>query len=286
MILVTGATSAVGTAVIEELLAREIPVRAFVHQPAAAQRLEAQGAEAIVGDMTERASAQKALQRIERVYLISPSSEHLFAIEHLWAEEARKAGIHSVVKQSEIGADPHSFSPLLQQHGRAEDAIRTSGVPYTILRTLYFMQNFGPLYAQSIRTRGMIFAPLANARISYVDARDVGAVAAHLLTEEGRQDQEYEVTGPEALSCEQLAEIFSTLLDVPVRYTAISDEEAQQALLKRYAAWTAHAVLTLLQFYRQGGGASVTRVIEEVTAHKPCTVATYLTEHLQTFQTV
>jgi len=286
MMLVTGATSAVGNAVIEELLARKIPVRAFVHQPAAAQRLEAQGAEAFVGDMTERASAQQALQGIERVYLISPVTEQLFAIEHLWAEEARKAGIHSVVKQSEIGADPQSFSPLLQQHGRAEAAIRTSGVPYTILRTLYFMQNFGPMYAQSIRTRGMIFAPLANAYISYVDARDVGVVAAHLLTEEGRQDQEYEVTGPEALSCGQVAEIFSTLLDVPVRYTAISDVEEQQALLKRYSAWTAHAVLTLLQFYRQGGGASVTRVIEEVTAHKACTVVTYLTEHLKTFQTI
>src|SRR5215467_14731161 len=133
MMLVTGATSAVGTAVLKELLARNIPVRAFVHQPAAAERLEAQGAEACVGDMRERASAEKALQGIERLYLISPVTEQRFAIEHLWAEEARKAGIHSVVKQSEIGADPHSFSPLLQQHGRAEEALRTSGVPYTIL---------------------------------------------------------------------------------------------------------------------------------------------------------
>jgi diphthamide biosynthesis methyltransferase len=83
-----------------------------------------------------------------------------------------------------------------------------------------------------------------------------------------------------------MAEICSTLLDVPVRYTTISDEEAQQALLKRSSVWTARAVLTLLQFYRQGGGASVTRLIEEVTAHKPCTIVTYLTEHLQTFQTI
>ena len=286
MMLVTGATSAVGTAVLKELLARNIPVRAFVHQPAAAERLEAQGAETLVGDMTEPASAQKALQGIERVYLISPATEQLFAIEHLWAEEARKAGIHSIVKQSEIGADPQSFSPLLQQHGRAEAAIRTSGVPYTILRTLYFMQNFGPMYAQSIRTSGMICAPLDDARISYVDARDVGAVAAHLLTEEGHQDQQYEVTGPEALSGEQLAEIFSAVLNMPVRYTAISDEEAQQAFLKHYSAWMAHAVLTLLQYYRQGGGARVTRVIEDITAHKPRTVVTYLTEHLQTLQTV
>jgi len=286
MMLVTGATSAVGTVVLKELLARKIPVRAFVHQPAAVEKLEAQGVEVHVGDMTERASAQKALHGIERIYLISPATEQLFAIEHLWAEEARKVGIHCIVKQSEMGADPQSFSPLLQQHGRAEAAIRSSGVPYTILRTLYFMQNFGPMYAQSIRTSGMICAPLDDARISYVDARDVGAVAAHLLTEEGHQDQQYEVTGPEALSCGQLAEIFSAELNMPVRYTAISDEEAQQEFLKHYSAWTAHAVLTLLQYYRQGGGARVTRVIEDITAHKPRTVVTYLTEHLQTLQTV
>jgi uncharacterized protein YbjT (DUF2867 family) len=286
MMLVTGATSAVGTAVIEELRARKIPVRAFVHQPAAAERLEAQGAEACVGDITERASAQRALRGIERVYLIAPTTEQLFAIEQLWAEEARKAGVRYVVKQSEIGADPRSLSPLLQHHGRAEEAIRTSGVPYTILRTLYFMQNFGPMYAHSILTSGMIYAPLANARISYVDARDVGAVAAHLLTEEGHQGQEYEVTGPEALSGGQLAELFSAVLGVPVRYTAISDEEAQEALLQRYPAWTAHAVCTLLQFYRQGGGARVTRVIEDITGHQPRTVVTYLTEHRQSFQTV
>ena len=286
MILVTGATSAVGTAVLKELLARKIPVRAFVRKPFAAEKLEAQGVDACLGDMTERESVHKALQGIESVYLISPVTAHLFATEQVWAEEARRAGVGYLVKQSEIGADPQSLSPLLQYHGRAEDAIRTSGVPYTILRTLYFMQNFAPMYAHSIITRGMIYAPLANARISYVDARDVGAVAAHLLTEEGHQYQEYEVTGPEALSCVQLAEIFSTILDVPVRYTAISDEDAQQALLKRYPAWTAHAVITLLQFYRQGGGASVTRVIEDLTVHKPCTVVTYLTEHLQAFQTV
>lgn len=286
MILVTGATSAVGNAVLNELLARKIPVRAFVRKPLAAEKLEAQGVEAYVGDMTERASVKEALQGIESVYLISPVTAQLFATEQLWVEEARKAGIRSLVKQSEIGADPQSPSPLLQAHGRAEEVLRTSGMPYTILRTLYFMQNFAPMYAQSIHTSGMIYAPLAHAYISYVDARDVGAVAAHMLTEEGRYSQEYEVTGPEALSCEQLAEIFSTILDVPVRYTAISDEDAQQALLNRYSAWTAHAVLTLLQFYRQGGGASVTRVIEEVTAHKPCTVIAYLTEHLQTFQTI
>src|SRR5215472_5120304 len=286
MILVTGATSAVGKAVIKELLARKVLVRAYLRKPVDAAKLQAQGVEAFLGDMTKQASVAQALQGIESVYLITPVAEYLLETEGLWAQEGKKAGIRHLIKQSEIGADPQSLSPLLQYHGRAEDAIRTSGVPYTILRTLYFMQNFGPMYAQSIRTRGMIFAPLANARISYVDARDVGAVAAHLLTEEGHQDQEYEVTGPEALSCGQLAEIFSMILNVPVRYTAISDDDAQQELLKRYSAWTAHAVLTLLQFYRHGGGASVTRVIEDVTAQKPCTVVTYLTEHLQTFQTV
>ena len=284
MILVTGATSAVGKAVIKELLARKVLVRAFLRQPVDAAKLQAQGVEAFLGDMTKQASVAQALQGIESVYLITPVAEYLLETEGLWAQEGKKAGIRHLIKQSEIGADPQSLSPLLQYHGRAEDAIRTSGVPYTILRTLYFMQNFAPMYAHSIITRGMIYAPLADARMSYVDARDVGAVAARLLTKEGHQYQEYEVTGPEAITCTQLAEIFSSLLHTPVHYATISDEEAEKALLGRYSPWRARAVVTLLQFYRQGGGNLVTPVVDEVTGRKPCTAAAFISEHLQSFQ--
>lgn len=284
MILVTGATSAVGKAVIKELLARKVLVRAFLRKPVDAAKLQAQGVEAFLGDMTKQASVAQALQGIESVYLITPVAEYLLETEGLWAQEGKKAGIRHLIKQSEIGADPQSLSPLLQYHGRAEDAIRTSGVPYTILRTLYFMQNFAPMYAHSIITRGMIYAPLADARMSYVDARDVGAVAARLLTKEGRQYQEYEVTGPEAITCTQLAEIFSSFLHTPVHYATISDEETEKALLGRYSPWRARAVVTLLQFYRQGGGNLVTPVVDEVTGRKPCTAAAFISEHLQSFQ--
>ena len=284
MILVTGATSAVGKAVIKELLARKVLVRAFLRQPVDAAKLQAQGVEAFLGDMTKQASVAQALQGIESVYLITPVAEYLLETEGLWAQEGKKAGIRHLIKQSEIGADPQSLSPLLQNHGRAEDAIRTSGVPYTILRTLYFMQNFAPMYAHSIITRGMIYAPLANARMSYVDARDIGAVAAHLLGEEKHQYKEYEVTGPEAITCTQLAEIFSSLLHTPVHYATISDEETEKALLGRYSPWRACAVVTLLQFYRQGGGNLVTPVVDEVTGRKPCTAAAFISEHLQSFQ--
>jgi len=284
MILVTGATSAVGKAVIKELLARKVLVRAFLRKPVDAAKLQAQGVEAFLGDMTKQASVAQALQGIESVYLITPVAEYLLETEGLWAQEGKKAGIRHLIKQSEIGADPQSLSPLLQYHGRAEDAIRTSGVPYTILRTLYFMQNFAPMYAHSIITRGMIYAPLADARMSYVDARDVGAVAARLLTKEGHHYQEYEVTGPEAITCTQLAEIFSSLLHTPVHYATISDEETEKALLGRYSPWRARAVVTLLQFYRQGGGNLVTPVVDEVTGRKPCTAAAFISEHLQSFQ--
>lgn len=284
MILVTGATSAVGKAVIKELLARKVLVRAFLRKPVDAAKLQAQGVEAFLGDMTKQASVAQALQGIESVYLITPVAEYLLETEGLWAQEGKKAGIRHLIKQSEIGADPQSLSPLLQYHGRAEDAIRTSGVPYTILRTLYFMQNFAPMYAHSIITRGMIYAPLADARMSYVDARDVGAVAARLLTKEGHQYQEYEVTGPEAITCTQLAEIFSSLLHTPVHYATISDEETEKALVGRYSPWRARAVVTLLQFYRQGGGNLVTPVVDEVTGRKPCTAAAFISEQLQSFQ--
>ncbi|WP_201382187.1 SDR family oxidoreductase [Ktedonobacter sp. SOSP1-52] len=73
MMLMTGTMSAVRNAVLKELLARKIPVRAFVRKPSVAEKLEAQGVETFLGDMTERESVQKALQGIERVSLIPPS---------------------------------------------------------------------------------------------------------------------------------------------------------------------------------------------------------------------
>ena len=284
MILVTGATSAVGKAVIKELLAMNVSVRAFVRKPADAAKLEAQGVEAFLGDMTKQASVAQALQGIESVYLITPVAEYLLETEGLWAQEGKKAGIRHLVKQSEIGADPQSSSPVLRYHGKAEDAIRASGIPYTILRTLFLMQNFELMYARSIITQEMMYAPLAEARLSYVDARDIGAVAAHLLSEEKHQDKEYNVTGPEAITCTQLAEIFSSFLHTPVHYATISDEETEKALLGRYSPWVAHAVVTLLQFYRQGGGNLVTPVVDEVTGRKPGTAAAFISEHLQSFQ--
>ncbi|GHO51324.1 NmrA family NAD(P)-binding protein [Ktedonospora formicarum] len=284
MILVTGATSAVGKATIKELLARKASVRAFVRKSVDAVKLQAQGMEVFLGDMTKQANVAQALQGIESVYLITPVAEHLLDTEMLWAQECKKASIHHLVKQSEIGADPQSFSPLLQIHGKAESAIRASGVPYTILRTLFLMQNFELMYAQPIITQGVMYAPLADMRMSYVDARDIGAVAAHLLGEKKYQSKEYDVTGPEAITCTQLAEIFSSLLHTPVRYVPISDEEAEKVLLGLYSSWAAHAVTTLLQFYRQGGGNFVTSVVDEVTGHKPCTATAFISEHIQSFQ--
>ena len=87
MILVTGATSAVGKAVIKELLAREVLVRAFLRKPVDAAKLQAQGVEAFLGDMTKQASVAQALQGIESVYLITPVAEHLLETEGLWAQE-------------------------------------------------------------------------------------------------------------------------------------------------------------------------------------------------------
>lgn len=89
------------------------------------------------------------------------------------------------------------------------------------------------------------------------------------------------MTGPEAITCTQLAEIFPSFLHTPVHYATISDEETEKALLEPYSPRRAHAVVTLLQCYRQGGGNLVTR---EVTGRKPCTAAAFISEHVQSFQ--
>lgn len=286
MILVTGATSRVGRAIITELLAQQVPVRALVHKPEDIKKFTAIGAEAMVADISQPASIRPALRDIDRVYLITTNSPQQPEQERLFAEEARKAGVQHLIKQSELGANTQSDGILLRLQGEAEQAIRGSGIPYTFLRPCAFMQNIPMFYAHSIIANSTMHDIFANTPICYVDARDIGMLAAHILTEKGHTHlgKAYEVTGPEAISSTQLAEKFSALLGRQIQYTSISDEDAKQNFLQFFPAWTVDAVVSLLRFYRLGGATSVTQEIERITGRKPRTIDAFLAENIQMFQ--
>ncbi len=287
MILVTGATGNVGSKLLRELATRKAAFRALVHKVEDVGRLRAQGIEAVHGDITNPASIRPALQGIQRLYVLSPGSPQLAEIESALVTEARRAGVQYIVKQSVLGADTHAVCPFTSIHAYAEEAVKASGLAYTFLRLNSFMQNFVVLHARSLVSQGTFYEPLADARVSHVDTRDIATAAARVLTEAGHEGQAYDITGPAALSNMQIAAQLSTLLQRQVTYTPTSDEALREGLLAAgFSAWYVDGLVKLYQFYRQGGGAPVTSDLERLIGRSPRTMEAYLQENRVAFQQV
>jgi uncharacterized protein YbjT (DUF2867 family) len=285
MILVVGSTGNVGSKIVHELLVRKADFRALVHRQEKKGYLQAQGIDTFVGDIMRVESVRPALEGVQRLYLLSPSSERLAEIESALVDEAKKAGVQHIVKHSVLGADTHAISPLTSVHAYAEEAIKASGIAYTFLRLNSFMQNIATSHAWSIVAQSAFYESLADAFVSHVDTRDVALAAANVLTQTGHEGRTYDITGPEALSNEQIASKLSRLLGRKITYCPIPDEAMLQGLLSAgFSQWYASSVVDLYRFFRQGGGAPVTSDLEQLIAQKPRTIEQYLRDYSQSFQ--
>src|SRR5262249_30250439 len=142
MILVTGATGTNGRLVVRALLRDGARVRAMVQDPANAADLQQAGAELVTGDFDRPETLPAALAGIERALLVSPVDQKLVEREGRFVECARKAGLRHLVKFSGIGAHPAASFTWGRQHGQAERVIMDSGLPFTFIQPILFMQNF------------------------------------------------------------------------------------------------------------------------------------------------
>jgi uncharacterized protein YbjT (DUF2867 family) len=270
MILVTGATGKVGRPLVAELEASGTPFRVGARSPGKA------GRSAVFFDYDRPESFGPALDGVTRFFLLTSGGTEREAAA---VEAARKAGVSHVVKLSVWGAEEDSFV-FGRMHRAIEKKIEESGIPWTLLRPNGFMQNFTTYKLDAIRARGAIVDSTGDGRWSIVDTRDVGAVAARVLTHEGHEGRAYALSGPESLSQAEMAERVSKGIGKPVRYVDQSDAEYR----KSQRAWGApeayaEALVDLNAYYRRGGGASVTRDVEKVLGRPPGSFDQFVRDH-------
>lgn len=245
MILVTGATGTVGTEVVKALEGRGARVRAgYRTRPQNVPR----GAEAVALDFDRPQTLAPALRGVETVFLLSST----VAPEANVVREAAKAGVKRIVKLSVWGAGTPSFT-FGSWHRGIEQAIEQSGLAWTFLRPNGFMQNVVNYMGQTIKGQGAMYSSAGDARISHVDARDIGDVAARVLTEAGHDGKAYDLSGPAALTYGEMAATLSSVLGRPIQYVSVSDEDYKQAAV---GAGTpegyADALVNLNRNYRGG----------------------------------
>lgn len=284
MILVTGATGNIGAPLCAFLQAANLRFRALAHSAGSLAQLQAVGIDAVPGDTTEPATLAGAMAGIETVFLVTPPGARLPEMERNVIAAAKRAGAKRIVKSSAIGANAHAASSFLHWNGAAEDEVRRSGLAWTILRPNGFLQGIGGNFGRTVATSGVIHMYGGGARVSYVDVRDVATCALAVLGQDGHDGRIYDLTGPEALSYEDIAARLATRLRKPVRFVELSEADAYRGMVAAgLAPELAHGVLGLQHFYRQGGGALVTGTVERLTGRAPRSLNTYIDENRALF---
>ena len=225
-----------------------------------------------------------ALNNIDRLFLRIPPSVEMVDISSKFVEEAKNNGVKFIVKLSTMGADLEPGYTSGRLHREVEKIIEESGIPFAFLRPNSFMQSFITRSDQTIKNQNAIYLPAGDEKISLVDARDVAAVAAEVLTNNGSQhiNKVYDITGPEALSHSQVAEILSKETGRRVSYVDISEEDLRNRMKEMgIGDWSVDNALELYRMYRSGYRSQVTTVVEQLTGQKPTSFSQFARNYVQ-----
>jgi uncharacterized protein YbjT (DUF2867 family) len=228
-------------------------------------------------DLLTGAGIANAFDGVDRAFLMAPGGyADQFSILAPLIQEAKNKRLDKVVLMTAMGVEANAAGP----YRRAEVELEQSGLAYNIVRPNWFMQNFNTFWIQGIREQGKILVPGGNAKVSFVDARDIAAVVARLLTTDDRNNHAFTLTGPDALDHDEVAAALSRATSRPISYQNIEPAALKHALL---AAGLSEAfsefLLEILGFLRQGYNAAVTSDVQMILGRAPTGIKKYAEDY-------
>jgi uncharacterized protein YbjT (DUF2867 family) len=258
-------------------------VRALVRKPAEAAKLDGSNVEAVPGDFDLPETLESALEGVEKAFLLTPVAERFVRWQKDFIEAAQRAKIKHLVKFSGMGAHARSASELLKLHAETDEILRSSGVPFTILQPNSFHQNMLSS-ANTIKAQGVFYWPLKDASQSTVDVRDISAVAAKVFTSSGHEGKTYVITGPEALTFQQVAEKLSSVLGRKIQYVDVPISAAANGMRNSgMPDWNVHAVSDLLACFAAGTAATVTDTVPRLLGRPATSFEQFVKDHRAAF---
>jgi len=227
-----GRVGATGRHVTEDLLARGLPVRAWVRvDDHRSHALRALGAEVFVGDMYTMADVRRAMKDVQRLYFACPVVPRYLEVSTSFTVASRDAGVQTFVNISQQFASEDAESPQTYQHWLSEQVLTLSGVPTVFLRPTVFCEQVSRVSGFWIRRESKIALPWGTGRVPAVAARDVARVAAAVLANPGsHHGQSYGLTGPTPYTPQEMADIYTRELGRPIRYEDIAIDVWQTQL--------------------------------------------------------
>jgi uncharacterized protein YbjT (DUF2867 family) len=262
-VLVTGGTGNVGGAVVGELLKRGAEVRVLARKQPDEGKLPP-GVEIAIGDLLDPIAVEKAMPGVDSLFLLNAVVADELTQALIAYGIARRVGLKhvtylSVFKVEQFRDVPHFASKLA-----VENALREFGVPYTILRPGYFIQNDGMLQG-ALTGAGIYPMPIGTAGICAVDTRDVAEAAAISLTADGHEAQTYDLVGPTLISGPGNAATWSKLLRKEIKYTGHHFDQWERQMRDNAPSWAAFDLRMMFQGYFDRGFASTETEVTRIT---------------------
>lgn len=275
-LLVTAAGGNVGVAVTDHLVRLGVPVRVADVDPA---RLPAPaGVEPVRLDLTDPHTFADALRGIRRLFLLRPPAiARVKPTLNAFLDAAASAGVEHVVFSSVAGAERNRVVP----HHRVEQHLMASSLRWTMLRPGFFAQNLATAYRTDIRDHDRLYVPAGDGRVAFVDTRDVGELAARILTDpDAHVGRGYTLTGPRAVTFHQVADLLTDALGRPIRYEPASIPGYLRHLGRQGLPVPQRLVQTVLHAgLRRGDAETVDPTLGQLLGRPPRDLAEYVADH-------
>ncbi len=282
-VLAIGANGQVGGEVARLLAQRGICVRALVRDSAKAKPLAALGIEIVEADLAEPSTLARAFSGVDRVFLSSALDPSQVELQANAVEAARNAGVRHVVKLSGLGTALDSEVASGRWHAQTEERIEASGMGWTHLRPYFFLQNLLQM-APLVANADVLPNSIGGAAIAGVDARDLAACAVGALASDDHFGLAYDVTGPEAFTYGEIAEVLSKRLGRAIRTLELKPEIARARMIEDgMPEWHADVLEEFAACFTRGGGAPVTDAVLQLTGNAPRSVGEFIDEHASAF---
>ncbi|MBY0490259.1 MAG: NAD(P)H-binding protein [Gemmatimonadaceae bacterium] len=233
----------------------------------------AAGAGQVHIDLVSGAGIDDALRGVDGAFVFAPPgyTNQDVLLPPVFAA-AQRLGVRKVVMMSAMGADASDEAPMR----KAELALERSGVAWNVIRPNWFMQNFHTFWLHGITHHNAVQLPVGDARTSFIDARDIAAVAAALLQRADFDNQAFDLTGGASLTHAEVAAILSRELDRPIRFEDITSESMRPGLLAAgLPADYVEFLLLILSYLKAGYAERTTDAVERITGRAPRTFEAY-----------
>ncbi len=233
-------------------------------------------------NITTGEGLKEAFQGVDRAFMLSPGgyADQYKMLSPLIAQ-AKEQNLKKVVLMSAMGADADPNTPLR----RAEVDLEKSGLNYNIIRPNWFMQNFNTFWVGGILSQSKILLPAGDAKTSFIDTRDISAVAAKLLTsDDGFSNKAFNLTGGEAIDHNQVAAAISEASGRKITYQEITSDEFIKTLSGFGLATDYVQFLNLIMGYLKAGyNSNITSSVKEILGREPLKFQNYAKDYRTSF---